>query len=321
MRSLLASLLLVSCLSGCDAVAYRNYMILRRFTRAGMVQRDVQLPSGRMRIYDGGSGPPVILLHGFGFGALENWRKQVPAFARGRRMIAVDFYWFGNSKPKREVLDARSQAQSIVELLDKLGLPRADFVGMSYGGLVALHVALEHPSRVGRLVLVDTAGITPNDQEREVISKAFGGTHKLEDVLVPPSVDALDHLLGEVFLRKRWIPRWALRQIFAEFHRNEREKTELCKNVAGDLLTKEELARVRAPTLLVWGQHDHLLPATMGKRLAGALGDAELVLFDQSGHSPMLEEPLRFEHTVLGFLDASMKSKEPAIVGGRAASP
>lgn len=308
----LALLCLAACAPACDAVAYRQRTLTARYARAGVIARTATLPSGTLRYYDGGSGPPLVLLHGFGLGALENWHQQVPAFARTHRVIAPDLYWFGESVPSSAVTDARAQAAGVIELLDELHVAQADFVGMSYGGLVALHIDLAHPERVGRMVLADSAGLPPTADERAVIARSFGGAHRLEDILVPATVEQLRLLLDQAFYRAPFIPRFALEQTLREFHRHGNEKAQLCRSLDADLLTTAELATVRAHTLLVWGEHDHLVPPTIGQRMKAGLPDAELLLFDGSGHSAVLEEPKRFERAVLDFLAAGPR-------GGRAA--
>ncbi len=301
----LASLLFaLAGLSGCDAIKFNNWRLRHRFARQGLVSHTAELPSGRMHYYDGGSGAPLLLLHGFGFGAVENWEKQGPAFAKHRRVIAPDFYWFGQSVPSGPCESVRAQAEAVVELLDALGLGRVDVVGASFGGLIALHLAIGHPDRVGRLVLVDAAGVRPTRDELDRIGAGFGGQSRVEDLLMPTDLAALKQFLERVVYRtKPPLPDWVLRQVMRELSRNREAKARLCRAFSDELLDDAALARVAARTLVIWGRNDPLLLLSMGERLAKAIRGAEMIVFEDAAHSAMLERPARFNQTVLRFLE------------------
>jgi len=267
----------------------------------------VELAAGRMRVYDGGRGPALLLIHGFGVGALETWKRQVDALAPGHRVIAVDLFWFGESLPRdpEGVSTAADQADALAELLGKLGVERATPIGVSFGGYVALELARRHPQRVDRLVLVDAAGLQPTEAEREAVRAAFGGTPDLTGVLIPPDTQALRAFLDRVYHHPPYVPRIVLQQLLEEeFWKNRPAKERICRALLeGGLHPGSDFAAVRAKALLIWGRHDPLVPPSMGERLAGILPGARLVLFDESGHLPMVEEPERFNQVVRDFLD------------------
>ena len=83
MRLLLVMLL---ALSGCNVVHFNHWLLRKRFSRAGVDEHYVDLPSGRMRYFEGGQGPPLVLLHGFGYGAVENWSAQVAVLSGERHL-------------------------------------------------------------------------------------------------------------------------------------------------------------------------------------------------------------------------------------------
>jgi pimeloyl-ACP methyl ester carboxylesterase len=103
-----------------------------------------------------GSGEPLVLLHG-GFGAAELWAPVLPALAAGRRVIAVDLQGHGHTADVDRPLRAETMADDVAALIEHLGLERADVMGYSLGGMVALRTAIQHPERVRRLVLVSIA--------------------------------------------------------------------------------------------------------------------------------------------------------------------
>ncbi len=102
-----------------------------------------------------GHGPPLLLLHGLG-GSHDDWRRQVPVFARRYRVIAPDLRGFGDSE-RQEPFTVQQHARDVAGLLDALGVARAHVVGLSMGGAVAMELALSEPGRVAGLVLANTA--------------------------------------------------------------------------------------------------------------------------------------------------------------------
>jgi 2-hydroxymuconate-semialdehyde hydrolase len=301
---LISLVVLALSLAACNAIHFNRFLLEHRFRHFGLHDPRAALPSGEMRYFDGGEGPPVVLLHGFGFGALENWEKAAPAFVKHRRVIAPDLYWFGLSVPTRTIETAGAEAEAVIELLDQLGIQRADIVGASFGGLVALRLVLAHPERVNRLVLIDAAGLKPTPAERDQISANFGHSHSVASLLMPTDLQALKHFLEiVVYRRKPPMPDWVLKQVMRELSRNREAKTRLCDALEGEQVDLDELAKIRAHTLVIWGRHDPLLLESIGERMAHALPDAKLVVFEEGAHSSMLEQPSRFNALVEHFLE------------------
>jgi pimeloyl-ACP methyl ester carboxylesterase len=292
--------------AGCSALELNRGIISRKYARAGLREAFVQLPAGRMHYHDGGRGKEVVLLvHGFGLGALETWEYQVPYLAPRYRVVAPDLYWFGQSTPVRPIETAAEQADAIVELLDKLGIRKAHVVGISFGGYVSLQLALRHPDRVERLVLVDAAGLRPTPREQRTISAHFDDAEDVARVLVPADVPALRRFLGKLFYRPRYIPGFVLKELLEKefWHAKEAKQRIATRLLAPDgLLDPEALGKVRARTMLIWGRHDPLLLPEIGQRMAAAIPGARLSWLEESSHTGMLEEPWRFNELVIRFL-------------------
>jgi pimeloyl-ACP methyl ester carboxylesterase len=306
-------------LSGCNAIHFNHFLLRQRFARAGLEEFRIRLRSGEIRYFAGGEGPPLLLLHGFGFGAVENWAKQGPAFAQHRRVIAPDLYWFGASVPSSPIESAAAEAEAMVELLDALHIQRADLVGASFGGLIAVHMAMRHPDRVDRLVLVDAAGLRPTRQEQLNIAANFGGRSHVEELLMPTELEQLKTFLERVVYRhKPPFPDWVLRQVMHELGRNREAKTRLCRALNDELFDEASLSQLAARTLVIWGRNDPLLLVSMGERMAHSIPGAELLIFDNSAHSAMLEQPWRFNEAVLRFLDGPSTAPGTLAAGGAA---
>jgi pimeloyl-ACP methyl ester carboxylesterase len=293
--------------AGCSALELNRGIIGRKYARAGLHESFVELPAGRLHFHDGGRGrEAVLLVHGFGFGALETWEHQVPYLAPRYRVVAPDLYGFGKSQARRPVETAADEADALVELLDHLRIARAHVVGVSFGGYVALQLALRHPGRVDRLVLVDAAGLRPTEREQRTISAHFFDEVDVARVLIPPDIDTLRHFLGRMFYRPRYLPDFVLREILVKEFWNQKElKQRIARRLLAPdgLLSPEALGQVRSPTLLVWGRHDPLLLPEIGRRMAAAIRGSHIEWLEESSHTGMIEEPWRFNRLVIAFLE------------------
>jgi pimeloyl-ACP methyl ester carboxylesterase len=300
-------LLLVLVLSSaCNALQWHKNRLEEKYADHGLEPSLVELPSGTMHIYRGGNGSPLLLIHGFGIAALSTWENQVGAFAGEHLIIAPDLYWFGKSKPNDPAFVglASEQAATLIELLDKLNIEQVQVVGVSFGGHTSLELARKYPERVSKLVLVDAAGLTPTADERREMRANFGNPERWAEVLLPRTGEGLDALWDKMLYEPKWIPGFLLDQIVEQTYDPHRaEKTRILDRMSErKRLGEEELGSIAAPTLVVWGEHDPLFPPSMGKRMAKALPNGELVLFEECGHAPMLEKPGLFNETIGEFL-------------------
>lgn len=118
-----------------------------------------------------GEGQPLLILHGL-FGSLDNWASQAKALADKYRVISVDLRNHGRS-PHADETGYPAMAQDLVELLDDLGIDQAQVLGHSMGGKTAMQLALTHPDRVGRLIVVDIAPVQYPRHHDEVFKGLF----------------------------------------------------------------------------------------------------------------------------------------------------
>jgi pimeloyl-ACP methyl ester carboxylesterase len=121
-------------------------------------QRAVTVEDRLVNIVELGSGPPLLFVHGLG-GCWQNWLENLPHFARDHRVIAVDLPGFGASQMPAAAISVGGYARTLDRLCDALALDAAAVVGNSMGGFVAAELAIAHPQRVERLVLVSAAGL------------------------------------------------------------------------------------------------------------------------------------------------------------------
>jgi pimeloyl-ACP methyl ester carboxylesterase len=221
-----------------------------------------------------GAGPPLVLVHGLSASG-RWWSRNVPDFARHYRVYVVDLIGFGRSR-RAGAFSLAEAAGRLVDWMATLGIVRTSLIGHSMGGLIAAELAADFPERVERLVLVDAAVFSP-----------------------APSY--VEHTLG--LLRwLRYAPLGFLPVLAADAWRaGPRTVTRAARELlATDIRSK--LSRVQAPTLIVWGEHDTLIPPDVGERLCDSLPRAELVIIPGAAHNPMWDRPAAFNRLVLEFL-------------------
>ncbi|MFN2451967.1 MAG: alpha/beta fold hydrolase, partial [Candidatus Dormibacteria bacterium] len=260
----------------------------------------------RINYVDVGSGPVVLLLHGIGHN-IYGWRKTIgPLAAAGFRVMAVDLPGFGRSDAP-ETLGPDTYMEILLDWLNLHCVDRASFVGNSMGGAVSATFAALHPDRVERLALLDPSG--------------FG--REVSWWLRLASVAPLQRLLPRRISRLQ--VRIALRTVYFDPSLIEDEEVDrLTEDFSrpGVLDTFQSIAamalglrglrsdftidalpsRVEAPTLLVWGDHDRIIPVAHLEQAKLAIPHAESVVFERCGHCPQLERPRLLNERLRRFL-------------------
>lgn len=272
-------------------------------------ERDIVVDGLRLRVVESGpeDGPRVLLLHCFGL-SLQVWREVMPALARaGFHVVAYDAPGHGKSaRPTRPLRLARL-AQIATGVLDELGWQRAHLVGNSMGGGTALFVALDAPTRVDRLVLVDAVGLDlrmwygrpwlalgPRD-----MAGASDWLWRFGFNLAVEQHAPLALRVREELVSTRADPEAAR----AAFN---------FKTIVDDMVVIDrtaDLARLGAPTLVVTGAHDRLVDPDHARRLNEGIRGSRLLVYPDLGHLPELEDAPRVAADIERFL---LPSSSPA---------
>jgi len=272
---------------------------------------DVRLPGRRVRTLTMGEGPSdVVLLHGLG-ATKSSFFETAAALSGSHRVHAIDFPGFGgSSKPPLAPYTARWFADTVVGVLDQLGLERAHLVGNSMGGRVAIEVGLRRPERVGAVALLCPAvafikrawhpivraarpelGLLPHRYPRRAVSRTLGSMFcdpdRLDPALADLVVDEFQRIYGSA----------AARFAFLNSARNIYLDAPWGKNGF-----YARLADLEAPALFVWGSHDRLIPSAFKRHVAEWLPGAEQVVVDRCGHVPQIEQPELTNELIGDFL-------------------
>jgi pimeloyl-ACP methyl ester carboxylesterase len=248
----------------------------------------VDLDGARIYYYAAGTrgaGEPVVFLHGFPASG-HLWNDVIPLMPPGHRLVVVDLLGYGRSDPPSgRSLSLRAHAERVVALLDVLRIDRACVVGHDLGGGIAQSLAIHSPARVSRLALVD--------------SVAFTGW---------PSRDVR---LARMLLRlaRNMVPAWVIAVLRADLERGYADPARAAHSIerfvrpfespAGRVVFMQHLnaldaqetralgarlSEITAPTAVLWGANDPLLPAKLGKRLAAAIPGATFQLIPGARH-------------------------------------
>jgi 4,5:9,10-diseco-3-hydroxy-5,9,17-trioxoandrosta-1(10),2-diene-4-oate hydrolase len=278
--------------------------------------RGVDQKSGlKLHYHEAGGEHPetVILLHGGGPGASawSNFGRNLPVFAKNYRTLAIDQPGFGRSdKPTDHPQYFRHSADAVVGLMDELGIERAHFVGNSLGGGAAVRLALNHPKRAGRLVLMGPGGLSVNlfapDPTEGIknlgrFSAPPGPTReKLEAflrVMVHDQSLITDELIDERFAAASAPESLAaMRAMGMSFAQPDTYE---------EGMLWREAHRLRQRVLLVWGREDRVNPLDGALIALKTIPRAQLHVFGGCGHWAQLEKFDEFNRLALDFLGAS----------------
>lgn len=254
-----------------------------------------------------GSGPPLLLLHGF-TGSAIMWSALRPALRARFELVLVDLPGHGRSSapadPSRYVL--QRTADDLAHVLDALGVPRTALLGYSMGGRTALQFALAHPDRLSALVLESTSpGITDPEERRQRITSDADLAARVERDGIRAFVDMWERL--PLWDSQKSLPAAARARLRAErlAQRPEGLANSLRGAGAGVLpAVTDRLGEIAAPTLLVVGALDAKYVA-LGRMMSARIPGARLEVVPDAGHAVHLERPDAFAALVAGFLAAT----------------
>ena len=250
----------------------------------------VRIGENDVQMFSGGSGPPLLYLHGVdGNGG---WQSFHQALAQNYTVHAPSMPGFNGTPRPSWVHTINDTAHFNLQMVQQLGLKQYILVGSSMGGWVAAEMAAMGQENLKGLVLVDAAGIRPEKGEiAEILmvsaqsrqALAFYDTSQVPNYdeysrEMTPEETQMDHANREMASRLIWKP--YLHNPNLPFN----------------------LAKVRTPTLLVWGRQDAIVPVECGELYRRAVANSTLKVIDNCGHSPQIEKPQEFQAAITEFL-------------------
>lgn len=260
-----------------------------------------------------GTGETVVLLHGFA-SSTYTWKDIVPALqTAGHRVLALDMKGFGwSDKPAGADYSPKALMEGVNAWMDRLDLENVVFVGNSLGGALALMLTMDHPGRIGRLVLIDAAGYP--------IDKPF--------IIRVAALPVMRDVAGMFF--SRWMVRHLLEEVFydagrvtpdrvdAYYDRMRTQGALQAQMALSETLSDQSGAAYVAripdigiPTLIIWGAADPWIPLANGERFHREIAGSQLLIIPRCGHVPQEEVPDVTADAITAFIDGRELPRPP----------
>lgn len=265
------------------------------------IARSIVAGGIRTNYHDAGTGAPVLLIHGSGPGvsAWANWRLAIPDLARSARVIAPDMVGFGFSeRPAGVAYTMNTWVRHAVGLMDALDLQTVDLVGNSFGGGLALALAIRYPARVRRLVLMGAVGvpfpITPGLDAVWGYEPSFEAMRRLLDIFAYDRALVSDELAQ---MRYQASIRPGFQESFSAMFPAPRQRW-----VDALASREEDIRRLPHETLIIHGRDDQVIPLTTSLTFAQWISRSQLHVYGRCGHWTQIEHAARFSRLVGDFL-------------------
>jgi len=248
----------------------------------------------KIRYYESGKGPVVILLHGTGSSA-ELWARNIGPLSTAFHVYALDQIGCGHSDKPPMDYKVATYVDFLQEFMRVLGIPRALIVGQSTGGWIGASFAIEHPEMVEKLVLADSTGLPPAEGSSTNTPKPVDFSFA--------SLAATRAALERFFYHKQLVTDELVRRTFQNHIQIGDGYTiqRLLANRQAEYLG-DNLRSIRAPTLIIWGKEDSILPVSHAERFHTVIPGSHVIIIDDAGHAVPIEKPSEFNKAVLEFL-------------------
>lgn len=266
------------------------------------IANSVQTGNFKTNYHDYGTGDPVLLIHGSGPGVSSwaNWSKVMPRLSARRRVLALDMLGFGyTERPDGISFSMDIWTKQVVDFLDAMRLDKVDVVGNSFGGALALSLAINYPDRARKIVLMGSMGVT------------FPITEGLDTVWgYQPTPDNMFELLN-LFVFNKALATKELAQLrydasiqpgfqesFSAMFPEPRQKSvdALAKN-------QDRISGIDKPVLIIHGRDDKVIPVEASYKIFSLIDDAQLHIFGKCGHWTQIEHTDKFVALVDNFLE------------------
>lgn len=285
-----------------------RYMISSERSVAGLELERIKVDELEIEYLRGGSGPPLVLLHGFGADK-DNWNRISGYLVEHFDVIAIDLPGFGNSTRDIELdYDVFSQVARLKQITDALNLVEFNLAGSSMGGYIAGNFAAQYPRKVKKLWLISPFGVASSET-----SEMFTATQKgLNPVVLPRTETEFLELFDFLFVNPPFIPSVVIQhlalkseervkintKIFDQIHRMNQGKPQ------PDSPLDRVLKNYNGSVLISWGEKDRVLHVSGAAVLKQIIPNAKIEIIKNVGHLPMVETPLAIAESFLSFAAA-----------------
>ncbi|SFO99463.1 alpha/beta fold hydrolase [Pseudomonas borbori] len=242
-----------------------------------------------------GKGAPVLLVHGLG-SSTRDWEYQIPELAAHYRVVAIDIRGHGRSDKPRERYSIAVFAEDVAALIEHLGLEKVHLVGISMGGMIGFQLGVERPELLESLCIVNSGPEVKAKSPRDFLEivKRWSLSRLL-------SLDAIAKGLGRLLfpkpeqaeLRRKIEERWPL---------NDKRAYLASLDAIIGWGVRERLTRITCPTLVISADRDYT-PIAQKEAYVKEMPNARLLVIEDSRHATPLDQPQRFNSSLLAFLE------------------
>ncbi len=242
----------------------------------------------------GGSKNATLLLHGLG-GSIESWVNNIKEMSQFMRVIAIDLPGFGMSDKPKMSYTIKFYQEFVIQFLKSLQISRVSIVGSSLGGHVAAEIAISRPDVVDRLVLISPPGALPS---------SFKGTPALKKYVRVLDAKTVRQVKQALFaIDNKPVDDDYARLVYQKLSMPGAKDAFLSalKGSAQAPRLTGRLNRIKAPTLLLWGKEDAMIPVKFAEPFV-KMKNCRIILIENCGHRPHAERPELFNKTIVDFL-------------------
>jgi pimeloyl-ACP methyl ester carboxylesterase len=259
--------------------------------------REVSVSGNRIHFIRKGRGKSLILIHGI-LSSSFVWRRNLDYLSKHFDVVALDVVGHGHSdKPDDGGYSREAIRRFMKGFMDALDIDQAYLAGHSWGGGIAMDMALAHPGRVEKLVLLDSTGYS-------------GGTLLAEwllmrNVFLSPALNLLGRPLVRAALRKAVFHETSLvtdSEVEGWLRDARAGARSLLRLRNYNLVMEGGIPSISQPTLVLWGREDRLMPRELAERFRRDIGRCTLNILDQCGHNPQEERPVEVNEAICRFL-------------------
>ena len=257
---------------------------------AGLHMMTVAAPPGPQAVFVGGSGPPLVLLHGAGDNA-GTWFRLAPDLIRDHTLIVPDLAGHGASAPRSGPIGVKAILDGVEAVVDAVAPgKRAVLVGNSLGAWIAMLEAQRRPARVALVVCIDGGAVRGHNVEARILPRTREQAREsVAQTRDPASPSIPGFVLDDIVRQAREGP-------LARF-------AATAATMDAFVLDDDQLRRMAVPVSLIWGASDRLVPIDYADRMLAALPHGELVTLEHCGHVPQIECPAKLLHALRKALE------------------
>jgi len=265
------------------------------------IASSIQTGAFKTNYHDLGNGYPTVFLHGSGPGvtAWANWNKLFPILKNDFRIIAPDLAGFGfTQRHTGDIYNMNNWVQQTIDLFDALHIEKANLVGNSFGGALAISMAVKYPERINKMVLMGSMGVSfPLSYG---LDRVWGYTPSLENMEELLEIFTYDHsFANKDLIKSRYESSMqpGFQESFSSMFPEPRQKS--VESMAGN---QNYLRNIPHETLIVHGREDRVIPLETSLKLIQLIDNAELHVFGHCGHWTQIERTQEFADLIKNFL-------------------